>query len=134
VRFDTGAAMVFKTAWIMHQDDLGGTFFLGTHAGLRLYPLTLYRHEFGLMTNTAPQEVHDVEDIELFRREHLAFADAIREGKPSPIPADQLLLTNMIIQGLIDSAAAGREVTVSIPDMTTVSTNHVEHVEVAQHA
>jgi predicted dehydrogenase len=121
VRFDNGAAMVFKTAWIMHMDDLGGTFFLGTRAGLRLHPLTLYRHEFGLMTNTVPQDVPQVEDIELFRREELAFADAIREGKPSPIPAEQMLLTNIIIQGLIDSAAAGREVAVSMPALDALS-------------
>jgi len=109
---------VFKTAWIMHLDDLGGTFVLGTQGGLRLNPLTLYRHEFGLMTDTKPQDVPEVEDIELFRRQHLAFADAIREGKPSPIPSDQLLLTNMIIQGLIDSAAAGREVEVAVPNFS----------------
>jgi len=121
VRFDTGAAMVFKTAWIMHLNDLGGTFFLGTRGGLRLDPLTLYRHEFGLMTDTTPQEVHPVEDIELFRREHLAFANAIREGKPSPIPPDQLLLTNMIIQGLIDSSAIGREVTLALPNLNGVT-------------
>jgi predicted dehydrogenase len=132
VRFDTGAAMVFKTAWIMHLDDLGGTFFLGTRAGLRLSPLTLYRHEFGLMTDTTPQDVPIVDDIELFRREHLAFADAIRGGKPSPIPADQLLLTNLIIQGLIDSAAAGKEVAISVPDLVRTGTslpirNEVQH-------
>lgn len=115
VRFENGAAMVFKTSWIMHMDDLGGTFFLGTQAGLRLHPLTVFRHEWGLMTDTQPKHVPEVEDIELFRREHLAFADAIREGKPSPISADQMLLTNVIIQGLIDSSAAGREVTVSMP-------------------
>jgi predicted dehydrogenase len=132
VRFDTGAAMVFKTAWIMHLDDLGGTFFLGTRAGLRLSPLTLYRHEFGLMTDTTPKDVPIIDDIELFRREHLAFADAIREGKPSPIPADQLLLTNLIIQGLIDSAAAGKEVAISVPDLARTgisvpSRNEVQH-------
>ncbi len=121
VRFENGAAMVFKTAWIMHMDDLGGTFFLGTRAGLRLHPLTVYRHEFGMMTNTVAQEVPAVEDIELFRREQLAFADAIREGKPSPIPADQMLLTNMIIQGLIDSAASGKEVALAMPDLDAIT-------------
>jgi predicted dehydrogenase len=128
VRFENGAAMVFKTAWIMHMDDIGGTFFLGTRAGLRLHPLTLYRHEFGLMTNTVPQEVPTVEDIELFRREQLAFVDAIREGKPSPIPADQMLLTNIIIQGLIDSAATGKEVAVSVPDFDVDALQSQTHV------
>jgi len=114
VRLDNGALLIFKTAWIMHMDSLGGTFFLGTKAGLRLDPLTIYRNEWGMLTDTLPQ-VPRVEDIELFKAENLAFADAIREGKPSPIPADEMLLTNVIIQGLIDSAEAGREVEVSIP-------------------
>jgi len=51
------------------------------------------------------------------KAENLFFADAIREGKPSAIPADEMLLTNVIIQGLIDSAEAGREVDVSVPEV-----------------
>lgn len=115
VRFDNGAAMVFKTAWIMHMDEIGGTFFLGTQAGLKMHPLTVYRHEWGLMTDTPIKGIQECEDIDLFRRENRAFADAIRDGKASPIPADQMLLTNVIIQGLIDSSEAGHEIAVSVP-------------------
>jgi predicted dehydrogenase len=111
VRLDNGALLIFKTAWIMHMDSLGGTFFLGSKAGLRLDPLTIYRNERGMLADTLLQ-VPRVDDIELFKSENLAFADAIRESKPSPIPADEMLLTNIIIQGLIDSAEAGREVSV----------------------
>jgi predicted dehydrogenase len=116
VRLDNGALLIFKTAWIMHMDSLGGTIFLGTKAGMRLDPLTIYRNEWGMLTDTLPQAPR-VEDIELFKSENLAFADAIREGKPSPIPADEMLLTNVIIQGLIDSAEAGREAQVSMPEV-----------------
>jgi hypothetical protein len=60
--------------------------------------------------------VRPVEGIELFRRENAAFADAVREGKPSPIDPDGMLLTNVIIQGVMDSAAkGGREVEVTVP-------------------
>jgi predicted dehydrogenase len=117
VRFENGALMTFKTSWIMHMDSLGGTFFLGTKAGLRLNPLTVYRHEWGVLTDTIVQNVRDTEPQEQFRRENVAFAEAIRQNKPSPIPADQMLLTNVIIQGLIDSAAAGREVEVTVPSV-----------------
>ena len=117
IRFENGALMIFKTSWIMHMDTLGGTFFLGTKAGLRLRPLTVYRNEWGTMTDTVIQKIPQVEEIDLFRLENLGFAEAIRENKPSPIPADQMLLTNVIIQGLIDSAAAGREVEVSVPEV-----------------
>jgi hypothetical protein len=69
-----------------------------------------------LLTDTAVKGLQEVEDIELFRREEIAFADAVREGKPSPIPADQMVMTNVIIQGLIDSSAAGHEVAVKVPE------------------
>lgn len=114
VRFEDGRLMIFKTAWMMHMDSLGETLFLGTKGGLKLDPLTVYRNEWGTM-NDIKVDVPQVEDIELFRLENLAFADAVRENKPSPIPADQMILTNVIIQGLIDSAAAGHEVQVSVP-------------------
>jgi predicted dehydrogenase len=116
VRFENGALMTFKTAWIMHMDSLGGTFFLGTKAGLRLDPLTVYRHKWGTLTDTVVQNVRATEAVEQFRRENVAFVEAIRENKPSPIPPDQMLLTNVIIQGLIDSAAAGREIEVTVPE------------------
>jgi predicted dehydrogenase len=115
VRFSNGAAMVFKTSWIINMDGMGGTFFLGTKAGLKMDPLTVFRHEWGLLTDTTPTGFDEVEDMEMFRRENRAFADAVREGKPSPIPASEMLITNVIIQGLIDSAAAGKEIGVSVP-------------------
>jgi len=114
VRFENGAVLVFKTCWLMHMDTLGPTFFLGTKAGLKLNPLTLFKQEAGLLMDTLIKDLPENED--LFRIENLAFADAVREGKPSPLPAEKMILTNVIIQGLIDSAAAGgREIRVSAP-------------------
>jgi predicted dehydrogenase len=83
---------------------------------LKLNPLTVYRHEWGVLTDTVIQNAKETEPNEQFRRENVAFAEAIREGKPSPIPPEQMLLTNVIIQGLIDSVAAGCEVQVSVPE------------------
>lgn len=125
VRFDNGARLVFKTSWCMHLDSMGGTFFLGTRAGLRVgvgevrgpgEGVWVYRDEFGALTNVTVEGVRSVEGIELFRRENAAFAEAVREGQPSPIDPDGMLLTNVIIQGVMDSAdAGGKEVEVSVP-------------------
>jgi predicted dehydrogenase len=117
VRFENGAVLVFKAAWISHISGAGSPFVLGTQAGLKLSPLTVYRYEWGTLTDTVPQNVRETEPIEQFRRENAAFADAIREGKPSPIPPEQMLLTNVIMQGLIDSASAGHEIVVTVPDV-----------------
>jgi predicted dehydrogenase len=117
VRFEDGAVLVFKTCWAMHMDSMGGTFVLGTRAGLKLNPLTVFHHEWGMITDTMPQNVPPTEPQVQFRQENVAFAQAIREGLPSPIPPEQLLLTNVIIQGLMDSASAGCEVQVSVPNV-----------------
>jgi len=122
VLFDNGARLVFKTCWCMNMDSLGGTIFLGTKAGLRIgvgevrgpqEGVTLYRDEFG---EPITINVPTGGGVDVFRAEEAAFADAIREGKPSPIDPDGMLLTNVIFQGVIDSSAAGgREVEVKVP-------------------
>ena len=122
VVFDNGARLVFKTCWCMNMDSLGGTIFLGTKAGLRIgvgevrgpqEGVTLYRDEFGLPTDI---RIPTRGSVDVFKAEDAAFVDAVREGKPSPIDPDGMLLTNVIFQGVIDSANAdGREVEVSVP-------------------
>jgi predicted dehydrogenase len=122
VLFDNGARLVFKTCWCMNMDSLGGTIFLGTKAGLRIgvsevrgpkEGVTIYRDEFGQPTDIS---VPTGRSGDFFRSEDAAFADAVREGKPSPIDPDGMLLTNVIIQGAIDSSeAGGREIEVTVP-------------------
>ncbi len=122
VLFDNGARMVFKTCWCMNMDSLGGTIFLGTKAGLRIGVgevrgpqggVTVYGDEDGEIKD---ETFTDFESVDVFRAEDAAFVDAVREGKPSPIDPDGILLTNVIIQGVIDSSeAGGREVEVTVP-------------------
>jgi predicted dehydrogenase len=122
VLFDNGARMVFKTCWCMNMDSLGGTIFLGKQAGLRLGVMevrgpqegvTVYGDEDGQIKD---ETFTEFESADVFQREDQAFIDAVREGKPSPIDPDGVLLTNVIIQGVIDSSeAGGREIEVSVP-------------------
>ena len=116
VRFEDGSRLIFKTSWCMHMDSLGGTFFLGTDAGMRIgvgevrgpaRGVTVYRDEFGATTDVAARNLPTVDGKELFRREDAAFAEAIRDDKPSPIDPVGVLLTNVIIQGIMDSSKAG---------------------------
>lgn len=122
VLFDNGARLVFKTCWCMNMDSLGGTIFLGTKAGLRIGVgevrgpqdgLTLYRDEFG---DPFSINIPTGDGVDVFKAEDTAFVEAVREGKPSPINPDGMLLTNVIFQGVVDSqAAGGREVEVTVP-------------------
>jgi len=122
VLFDNGARLVFKTCWCMNMDSLGGTIFLGKKAGLRIGIGEVRGPQNGVFVyGDKDGEINDVaytefESADVFKLEDTAFADAVREGKPSPIDPDGMLLTNVIIQGVIDSAnSGGREVEVNVP-------------------
>lgn len=116
VRFADGSVLLFKTSWAMHMDTLGGTFFLGSRAGLRLEPeLRVFRDEWGYLTdvslNAPPTDFRL-----LFRLEIEDFYAAIRDGRPSPIDPEEALKTNVIIDAILTSARDnGREVTVTVP-------------------
>ena len=122
VLFDNGIRMVFKTAWCMNMDSLGGTIFLGTQAGLRIgvgevrgprEGVFVYGDRDGEMYDEAYTEF---EPVDVFLAEDTAFVNAVRNGLPSPIPPDEVLLTQLIIQGVVDSQAqGGREVEIHVP-------------------
>jgi predicted dehydrogenase len=113
IRFSNGAALVFKISWAVHLESLGKSFFLGPTGGLQLDPLEIYRDEFGTMVNITPK-LPD-ERIDRFKEEMQAFTDAIRENRPAPIPAEEVVWTNVIMDGIYRSAAEGREVAVGLP-------------------
>jgi predicted dehydrogenase len=118
IRFDTGAVLILKTTWAMHMDQIGGTFFLGPKAGLRLTPdFRVFRDEWGCLVDIAPQ-AQPTPNEEMFRREIADFYRAIRAGEPAPIAPEGVLLTNVIIDGIIASSQqGGREVAVSVPSL-----------------
>ena len=99
------------------MDTLGGTFFLGTRAGLRLEPeLRVFRDEWGYLTDVIPHAAPKKDFRELFRLEIEDFYAAIRVGGPSPIDPDEALMTNVIFDGILASTrASGREVAVAMP-------------------
>jgi predicted dehydrogenase len=105
--------MVFKISWAVHLDSLGRSFFLGPKGGLQLDPLEIYRDEYGALVNITPK-LGD-EKVDRFKEETQAFTEAIREKRPAPIPADEVIWTNVIMDGIYRSAAEGREVEVSLP-------------------
>lgn len=126
VRFDNGACLVVRTSWAVHMDTLGGTYFLGTTGGLRIGAgevrapgdgLTIYRDEFGAMTDAKAHSIGAVDMMDLFRRENRAFRDAVIAGSESPIDPMGVLYAQTIIQGIVDSSEQRREVQVSVPQV-----------------
>jgi predicted dehydrogenase len=129
VRFENDLVLQFKFSWAMHMDTLGATMFLGTDAGLKVTPagsgpwsgvwdgavgaMTLFHDEYGGHTQTAiPLVEHK---LNLFDEKVRDFAEAVRDGRPAPIPGEQILIQQAIIDGVLRSAEARREVSIELP-------------------
>jgi len=111
IRFEGGLCLCFKISWAIHGESMGRTFFLGEKGGIAMSPLEVYTDMFGSMVNILPQ--HLPEDGDRFVHETRGFLEAARDGKPSPIPPEQVIIGNAIMDGIYRSAAEGREVEVA---------------------
>lgn len=131
VRLEGGIALNFKLSWAMHMDTLGATMFLGTDAGLKVTPsgsgpwsgvwdggvgsVTLYHDVLGYHTESPiPVRNHNVK---IFFEKVKDFVVAIQEGKPAPIPGEQIVRNQAVIDGILRSAESGREVAIEIPEI-----------------
>ena len=112
IRFDNGATMILEVSWMLHHatDVEEMKIWLYGDKGGALWPQnTLYT------TDNATQQQFDTQlkmkDSDApHALECVAFADAVANGKPSPVPAEQSLDVQTILHGLYQSAATKREV------------------------
>lgn len=130
VRFEGDLVLNFKISWAMHMDTLGKTLFLGTDGGLQVTPagqgpwsgvwdggvgsISLFHDVLGHHTESViPLQEHRVD---LFREKVRDFVVAVQEGKPAPIPAQEILRNQAIIDGILRSAELQREVKIDLPN------------------
>lgn len=129
VRFEQDLVLQFKISWAMHMDSLGSTLFLGTDAGLKVNPagtgnwsgvwdgsignIALYHDFMGGQTSTPVPLIHH--QLNLFFEKVRDFAEAVRDGRPAPIPGEQIMIQQAIIDGVLRSAAGKREVAIDLP-------------------
>jgi predicted dehydrogenase len=78
---------------------------------MALNPLELYfNHHIGDLNLTAT--VQGLRPVDEWAEKIRAFAEAVRDGRPSPIDPRGVFLTNVIMDGALRSAALGYEVKV----------------------
>ena len=116
VRFENGASLIIEVSWLLNhtteQDDIQ-TWLYGTKAGAHLPSCVLYE------TNNDLKQHYDrtIKRIEDKIRPHylecVEFAEAIINGGPSPVPAEQSLQVGQILEALYQSQEAGREVEIT---------------------
>ena len=129
IRLEGGVIVDFRIAWAMNINTPGDTILLGTKAGLRIPStdcwngtvggeMTLYRHCAGSPIEAKiPLEKDKPEDGTLWDRKIGSFVDAVKYGLPSPIPSEQILKNQAIIDGVVRSAACGKEVEIVMPEI-----------------
>lgn len=127
VRLEGDIVLDFRIAWGMHVDTPGDTILFGTEGALRIPstdcwngsvggPMTLYHDVAGEQVSTVIPIIEH-EGPGLFYIKIRSFLDAIRDGKPAPVPSSQILYNQAIIDHIVKSAEVGHEVEVVIPEV-----------------
>jgi predicted dehydrogenase len=104
VRFEGGLTVTLETAWASHTGDVGPTFFMGDKAGATYSPLRIHKDKAGEMVDYEPELLTGL------LGEFESFHKAIREGLPSPVPAEEVLIVAKIFDAIYESARVGRSV------------------------
>lgn len=113
VRFEDGQSLILEVSWMLHHptntEDMQ-MWLYGTQSGVH-WPSN---REF--TANNTTKRTQDIQlasvgtGMEPHAAECAAFAEAIAEGKPSPVPAEQSRDVQRILNGLYRSAEQKREV------------------------
>ena len=126
IRLEGDIILDFRIAWAMNLDTPGDTIIMGTKGSLRIpstecwngtfySPLKLYQEVAGRQVCTEIPLNPSTEN--LFILKIRSFLDAIKEGKPAPVPSSEIIYNQAIIDHIIKSAKAGKEVEVVIPEI-----------------
>ncbi|MEM6458488.1 MAG: Gfo/Idh/MocA family oxidoreductase [Planctomycetota bacterium] len=111
VRFDNGASLVLEVSWLLHhpQEDMK-LWLYGDRGGLCLPDATLHHDDNERMQRYDVQLKRTSQPRKGWAEECVAFAEAIVEGRPSPVPPEQSLAVQRVLAGLYESQKTGREV------------------------
>jgi len=113
VRFENGATLMLEVSWLLHHNTQGEeakVWLYGVEGGLEWPSDTLMTSNYAtkqLLTTTLTATSDTMEPHAL---ECVEFARAVAEGLPSPVPAEQSLMVQSILDGIYRSQASGAEV------------------------
>ncbi|MGD0093081.1 MAG: Gfo/Idh/MocA family oxidoreductase, partial [Planctomycetota bacterium] len=107
IRFAGGAGMQIESFWASHQPEEFQIELFGTEAGARMSPLTIYRTEGGV-----PQDISMKIPKGPTAWDNIAghFIECILDGVPCSAPLRHGMVVQQMLEGLLRSAAQGREV------------------------
>lgn len=129
VRLEGGIVLDFRIAWAMHINTPGDTILMGTEGALRIPstdcwngtvggPMKLYKDVAGKQVEIEIPLCPQGDSFGgLFERKLRSFADAIKNGGEAPVPSSQIFYNQAIIDGIVKSAALGREIEIKLPEI-----------------
>ena len=108
IRFDNGATLVIESSFCANiEKDVFNTSLMGTEGGCEFSPIKMYREECQTLLDVTPVYL---KQVDIHRAEINDFIDAVRTGKPSPVPGEQALMTTKILDAIYKSSDEGKEV------------------------
>ena len=140
VRFDNGASLIIEVSWLLHhgtENDDVQTWLYGTRAGAHWPKCEIYE------TNNMLKQHYDRtlkitdEKLRPHYQEIVDFAQAIVDGAPSPLPPEQSLQVQLILEGLYKSQETGTIVELVpriVPDETIILQIRTEQSRLADDA
>ncbi len=126
VRLEGDIVLDFRISWAMNMDTAGDTLILGTKGGLRIPstecwngtvggPMKIYHEVAGSQVETEIPIIPS-DGVDLFEKKIRTFLDALKNNLPSPVPSEQIIYNQAIIDGLVKSSKLGKEVEIVIPE------------------
>lgn len=130
IRLEGGIILDFRIAWAMHLDTPGDTIIMGKKGSLRIPStgcwngapggaMTLYHNIAGKPTESIIPLIEYEEDTydKIWQGKIRSFLDAVVSGAKSPIPSEQILINQLIIDSIVKSAELGEEIKVEMPEI-----------------
>lgn len=112
IRFENDICISLAASWALNSTgNQNNVSVFGTEGGVQMWPFTLVKEEHGMMLNCTPQVIGD-KGLGGHAEEIRRFVDAIVRGGKVPVPPEEALITQRILDGIYKSAEEGREVTV----------------------
>ena len=110
VRFKNGACISMSASWALNcPDTIHNVSVFGPKGGVNMAPFTLTREEDGMFTVTQPKVVPRA-GIKSHSEEIRQFVEAIQTGNASPVPPEQAIITQKILDAIYESGDKGREI------------------------
>jgi predicted dehydrogenase len=131
IRMEGDVTFLFKQSWAMHADSLGDTLWLGTEGGIKIINGFDYSNKPSkvmMFTDVNGQQVDSYvlpsnpfnayegpQKIDIFKAKVRDFCDSIIEGRPAPIPGEEIVYNQAICDGIYRSAKLKKEIEIDIP-------------------